>query len=352
MEILPCPVLCFFVQIEAQVGAADIFTHGLLLPAKPGIGQILIAFGGRTNILQNGHPAFIILSEVPDQASAATHDIQAHEVRIVLIAAERGKNIRHIPSGHGGDAVQIGLANIRRAVSKHLLDGCVFHLDAKAVQYGVSGSDHALVDAEFLCPTAAFHGLFVVDIQNVHGAVSDVCQQIRAPEVPQTVGNGRVPLGEQATSHKTDMVVLAIEAEGHLLILEKIAAEFFTLPADPGQRQSGGKVNLRFPDTGQIQFSGNCHQSQDIVVLVHGFVGNEFLVSLSDAIVHSAVLQNIAGEDRLGFIDGHAGGRDSIGGFDVAVPVVNSDDFDVVPFSHLLCTSLYLLLVIKNVPFP
>ena len=147
------------------------------------------------------------------------------------------------------------------------------------------------------------------------------------------------------------MVALAIEPEGHLLILEEIAAEFFTLPANPSQRQSGGKVNLRFPDTGQIQFSGNCYQSQDIVVLVHGFVGNKFLVSLSDAIVHPAVLQNIAGENRLGFVGGHAGGRDGIGSFDVAIPVINTNDFDIVPFSHLLCTSLCLFLVIKNVPF-
>ena len=36
---------------------------------------------------------------------------------------------------------------------------------------------------------------------------------------------------------------------------------------------------------------------------------------------------------------------------DIAVAVIHSNDFDVVQFSHLVCTSLCLFVFIKNAPF-
>lgn len=35
----------------------------------------------------------------------------------------------------------------------------------------------------------------------------------------------------------------------------------------------------------------------------------------------------------------------------LAVAVIHSNDFDVVQFSHLVCTSLCLFVFIKNAPF-
>ena len=36
---------------------------------------------------------------------------------------------------------------------------------------------------------------------------------------------------------------------------------------------------------------------------------------------------------------------------DIAVAMIHGNDFDVVHFSHLLCTSLCLFVFIKNAPF-
>ena len=147
------------------------------------------------------------------------------------------------------------------------------------------------------------------------------------------------------------MVAPAIESERDLFVLEKIAAESFTLLTHPCQRQSGGKVNICFPNASYIQLSGNCHQSQNVVVLVHRLICDEFLVTFPDAVKPAVILQNIAGEDRLCFIGDQSGWCDCTSGLDVAVPVVNANNFDAVPFSHSLCTSMCLFAFIKMPPF-
>ena len=96
----------------------------------------------------------------------------------IFIAAECGENIRYIPFRNGSDTVQIRLADVRCSIAKHLLNGDFFDFDTKAVQHGIFSSDHTLVHTKLLCPTTALHRLFIVDIENVHGAVSDVCKEI------------------------------------------------------------------------------------------------------------------------------------------------------------------------------
>ena len=147
-----------------------------------------------------------------------------------------------------------------------------------------------MIDTEFFCPITAFHSLFVVDIQNIHRAVSDVCQKIGSLEISQTANNGRVSLREQTASDKTDMVVLAVKTEIHILIAEQIASEIFSLFANPGQRKTGSQMNICFTDTIHIQFSGNCHQSQNVVVLIHSLVCDKFLVTFPDAIIDTGIL--------------------------------------------------------------
>lgn len=208
-----------------------------------------------------------------------------------------------------------------------------------------------MVDTELFCPTAAFYSLFVVDIQNVHGAVSDVCQKIGSFEISQMADNGRVSLREETASYKTDMVVLAVKSEVHLLVTEQIASEIFTLFANPGQRQTGSQMNISFTDAIYIQLSGDRHKSQNVVVLIHSLVCDKFLMTFPDTVIDAAILQNVTGKDWLGFISCYSSRRHGVGCLDVAVAMIHGNDFDVIQFSHLLCTSLCLFVFIKNAPF-
>ena len=351
LKILPCLFLCVLFQIESKICAADILAHGLLLPAKDGKGEIFITFGCRTNIIQNGHSAFIILSEVLNQTTATTNDIQSHQIGIIFIAAKRGKNISHITFSHGSNTVQIGLADVSSSEAKYLLNGRLFDFHTEDVQHRILSGNHALVDTELFCPTAALYSLFIVDIQNVHRTVSNVCQKIRSLEIAQLIDDGRVSLREKTASDKSNVIIFAIKTEVHLLVAEQIASEIFTLFANPGQRQTGRQMNICFTDAVHIQFSGNRHQSQNIVVLIHSLVCDKFLVTFPDAVIDATILQNVAGEDRFGFIGSHSGRGNCVCRFDIAVAMIHGNDFDVIQFSHLLCTSLCLFVFIKNVPF-
>ena len=43
--------------------------------------------------------------------------------------------------------------------------------------------NHALVYTKFFCPAPAFLCFLIVDIQNVHGSVSDICKEISSLEI-------------------------------------------------------------------------------------------------------------------------------------------------------------------------
>ena len=53
---------------------------------------------------------------------------------------------------------------------------------------------------------------------------------------------------------------------------------------------SGLIRGICFTDTIHIQFSGNCHQSQNVVVLIHSLVCDKFLVTFPDAIIDTGIL--------------------------------------------------------------
>ena len=97
---------------------------------------------------------------------------------------------------YGSDTIQIRLTDVSGSEAKHLFNGGFFDFYTEAVQHRILSGNHALVYTELFCPTAAFHRLFVVDIQNVHSAISDVCQKIRTFEITQIVDDGRITLWE------------------------------------------------------------------------------------------------------------------------------------------------------------
>ena len=156
---------------------------------------------------------------------------------------------------------------------------------------------------------------------------------------------------EQTASDKMELVLLTIEMERYIFIAEQVSSEIFTLFANPGQRQTGSQMNICFTDAIRIQLSGNCHQSQKIIVLIHGFVRNKFLVSLSDAVIGAVVFQNVTGENRFCVIGSNAGRGDGVCCFDVAVAMIYGDNFDAFQFFHLLNSSSKNLIVIKNALF-
>nr|WP_200889772.1 hypothetical protein [Robinsoniella peoriensis] len=75
------------------------------------------------------------------------------------------------------------------------------------VQHGIAGGNHALVYTLFFCPALVFHRLFVVDIQQIHGAVTDVCKKIGSHEAGNQADNGRITLRIEGAACKTDMMV-------------------------------------------------------------------------------------------------------------------------------------------------
>ena len=113
-----------------------------------------------------------------DERSAAARDVQAHKLAVVFILAERFKNVAVILLDRVRDAVEILFPDVRRSRSYHLLDDRFVEYCTETVEHHSRSLDDALVHAELFREALAFDRLFVVDVHDIHRAVSDVCEHI------------------------------------------------------------------------------------------------------------------------------------------------------------------------------
>ena len=88
-------------------------------------------------------------------------------------------------------------------------------------------------------------------------------------------------------------------------------------------------------DTGRglfadIQLPPDGGESQDVVITVRHLVSGELLVFLTNEVVMASIDQEIALKGRLLVKRGYASSETAVGGFDVAIAVVNADDNRVI----------------------
>ena len=211
LQIFPCFPLQIFLQIESEVCASDVVSHRLFPPFQAHLRQIFVAFRCGTDIIKDCDTGFVIRSEIPDQTATTADYVQPHQVRVVFIFAECGENISHILSGNCCNAVQIRCGNISCSEPKNLLHSRFLDFYSKPVQNGILCGNHALVYPEFFCPAAALLCFFVVDIQDIHGSVPDICKEIGSLKISQMIHNSRISLWVKTASCKADVIVFAVK---------------------------------------------------------------------------------------------------------------------------------------------
>ena len=150
--------------------------------------------------------------------------------------------------------------NICSTGSENLFYRSFLNFDSEFIQDGVLGSNHTLVYAELFCPASTFLCFLIVDIQNVHGSITDICKKICSFEVSELIYNSRISLWIKTTSNKVNVIIFIVEAVMNFRILKQIGAEIFMLIPYPCQRKSSRQMNICFTNGKDIQFSCNSHE--------------------------------------------------------------------------------------------
>ena len=122
------------------------------------------------------------------------------------------------------------------------------------------------------------------------------------------------------------MIVNALESEVSAVVLQEICLEAVLLFAHPSQGKSRSKVDTGRGQLADVQLTGNGGKGENIIVAVGHFVGDKFLVFLTDEIISALIDKQIALERRFFVISGNARLETAVGGLDVAVAVVDTDD--------------------------
>lgn len=109
---------------------------------------------------------------------------------------EPAHNAGHILCGGAADHGEIFFSDVSRAEAENVFDHRIIHGGAELLHQAFSDGKHTLVCAVFLGKALAGNGLSVIDIHDIHGAVSDVAEHIDALEVAESVCNSREALRE------------------------------------------------------------------------------------------------------------------------------------------------------------
>ena len=204
-------------------------------------------------------------------------------------------------------------------------DGFI-HRNAKLLHQIFTHRKHTLVCAVFLGKALFRKRAALIDIHDVHRAVANIAEHIDTLELTELICNRRKALRENICTDKINVIVNALKSELGAGVLQEICFEAVLLFAYPSQRKSRSKVNTGRGQLADIQLTGNSSKGENIVVAVCHFVGDKFLVFLPDEIISALIDKQIAFEGRLLVISGNARLETAVGGLDVAVTVVDTDD--------------------------
>ena len=119
--------------------------------------------------------------------------------------------------------------------------------------------------------------------------------------------------------------------------------ECLPLVPDPCQGKPGSQMDICFLDRKDVQFHCHCHQCQEIIVFIHRFVRDKFLVSFADPVIGAVIFQNVPGENRLCFVSCDSGGHDSVCSLNVAVDMTTAMIF-VFLISFINNPSIFVLI--------
>ncbi len=105
-------------------------------------------------------------------------------------------------------------------MTEYLVDDRLVSGGAVELQQIFPNRQHTLMRSVFLGEALLLLGSAVVDIHNVHGAITNVGQHIHTTEVTQMVCNGGKALGKNIRSNKIDVIVHTPEIEIYAVTLK------------------------------------------------------------------------------------------------------------------------------------
>ena len=240
------------------------------------------------------------------------------------------------------DGGQITLADVCRAVTDDTFKDGFIHRYAKLLHQIFTHGKHTLIGAVLLGEALFRKRAALIDIHDVHCAVTNIAEHIDTLEFTELVGNRRKALRENVCTDKINVVVNALKSEVGAVVLQEIFFEAVLLFAHPSQRKSRSKVNTGRGQLADVQLTGNGGKGENIVVAVCHFVGDKFLVFLTDEIISALIDKQIAFEGRLLVVGGNSRLETAVGGLDVAIAVVDTDDNGIGVVVHKIHRDSFL----------
>lgn len=107
-----------------------------------------------------------------------------------------------------------------------------------------------------------------------------------------------------------------------------------TMIKDYKFRVSEPGLTFCFLNGKDIQVPCHGHQYQEIIILIHGFVWYKFLEPVAKTVIGAIIFQSISSEDWIRFVGSDVDRCGCVGGLNVFVAMIHSDDFCVSDFSQ------------------
>ena len=257
-----------------------------------------------------------------DQTTAATDNIQLHQLWVVIVFTELAENLGSIGFRRRNDRIKVFSVNIRRSFLEYFRDDTLVKVGVVLSHHRFTDSEGALIHAVFLGKHIEHIGLAVGNLQEIHRTVTDVAKHCRTLKFTEPFRYRCKALWKHINADYLNMIISPAEVEIYRSMLKQVFLEFLFLPCYLSKRKSGGNKYLCIGDTLTVKLSGYSGKGEDIVILVGELVRRKFLMTNADGIILVIPNEQVVGERRLGIAHNHACGETAVSGFDVAVTVV------------------------------
>ena len=161
---------------------------------------------------------------------------------------------------------------------------------------------HILIHAKLFGDTFFFDWLFVVYLQNVRRAVSDINHHVHTCHIVKILRDRSIALRVNEVSDNVEVVMNVIVLAVDMGTAHKILSCAFTLDRKHCSWTADRKIYVALIKSAVSAFVTNCGNGQQTKFFVNGFVGNVLLVTLANAIIHISDMKYPALKYRFGLV--------------------------------------------------
>ena len=190
----------------------------------------------------------------------------------------------------------------------------------------ILNTDKTLIHTQFFRPGLAFNRPPIIQIHNIHDAISYIHQHIHPHKIFKIFCNCSISLRHNRTICNLNQITYLPVFHGNISFSCQIFFETVSLCLNPLQWKSHSKMNSCFRKTSRLNLLCNRCKSHNIGVIILLLIGNKTLMTFPNNIISTIILNILLGKHWLTVTLHDTCLKYPVGSLNISIAIINAQN--------------------------